>query len=124
MLMILLLAFLTYRNSLLAKAKEQNVALWAVYTVLSFLMFAIIGVFTVIFGFCSNQIDFALLSSMDPKAQETVKAQMLAAVESNPLHAMTIFMFAFGGYLAIRYLLERIPDKKKQEVHWMDKMGK
>jgi hypothetical protein len=41
----------------------------------------------------------------------------------HPLHMVTIELFGIGGYLLIRYLLERKPGKKEPEVHWMDKMG-
>ncbi len=120
---IILLAYLTYRNSLKAKAKGQNVAVWAVYTVLAYLFFLIIGGFIVLFTFCKNQIDLNQFSSMDPKMRDAARLQIEQAFAAKPLHLITIEMFAIGGYLLIRFLLERMPDKKKPEVHWMDKMG-
>jgi hypothetical protein len=35
----------------------------------------------------------------------------------------TIEIFGIGGYLLIRYILDKKPGKKEPEAHWMDKLG-
>jgi hypothetical protein len=37
-------------------------------------------------------------------------------IATNPLHSTTIIMFGIGGYLLVRYILERKPGKKQEEV--------
>jgi hypothetical protein len=50
-------------------------------------------------------------------------AQVNQALMANPLRELTVFLFGLGGYLFVRYLIDRKPDKKEPEIHWMDKMG-
>ena len=45
------------------------------------------------------------------------------SMAEHPLQGVTILMFSFGGYLLIRYLIDRKPGKKQPEVHWMDRLG-
>lgn len=119
---IFLLAFLSYRNGQRAKEKGQNVVAWAIYTVLAFLGGMMLGIFMVIFVFCRNDIDLNLFSSLDPKIRDAAQQQLLQVVGNNPLHMVTIEMFAIGGYLLVRALLDKKPGKKEPEVHWMDKL--
>lgn len=120
---IVLLGFLAYRNSLLAKVKGQNPVLWAFVTVAAFLVFMVIGGMFVIFTFCKDAINLNQISSFDPKQREAASQQLQQVLSANPLHMITIELFAIGGYLLIRYILDKKPDKKQPEVHWMDKMG-
>ena len=61
---------------------------------------------------------------MDPKSRAAASQQLYDALAANPLHQLTIEFFAIGGYLLVRYILDKKEGKKKSEVHWMDKLGK
>jgi hypothetical protein len=120
---IVLIAFLTYRNSLLAKQKEQNMVAWGIFTVLAFFIAMLIGFYIVLLGFDRGAININQFSSTDPKTREALQQQILNMLSNNPLQMITIDLFGIGGYLLVRYLLERKPGKKEPEVHWMDKLG-
>ncbi len=123
MLQLIMAGLLAWNNSLRAKRKELNPVLWAVYTVIAFFVSFIIGSLFVIFVFCRNVIDFNMMSSQDEKVRQQAAKMLENAILSNPLHSFTLVLFSFGGYLFVRYLIDRKPGKKVPEVHWMDKMG-
>jgi len=123
---LLLLCFLGYKNSERAKLKGQNGLLWGVLTGVSFFIAMTIGMMVVVMFLCRDSVDMSLLSN--PQANRDAVSQQFAqqvmqALATNPLRQFTILMFGWGGYLFVRYLIERKPDKKKPEIHWMDKMG-
>ena len=120
---LLLLAYLSYRNSLRAKVKGQNPVLWAFITIAAFLVFMVVGGMVVILAFCKDAVNMNHMSSFDSKQREAAAQQLQQALSANPLHLVTIELFAVGGYLLVRYMLDRKPDKKQPEVHWMDKLG-
>jgi hypothetical protein len=123
MLQLIMAGLLAWNNSLRAKRKELNPILWAVYTVIAFFVSFIIGSLIVIFVFCRNVIDFNMMASQDEKVRLEASKMLENAILSNPLHSFTLVLFSFGGYLFVRYLIDRKPGKKTPEVHWMDKMG-
>lgn len=123
MLQLIMAGLLAWNNSLRAKRKELNPILWAVYTVIAFFVSFIIGSLFVIFVFCRNVIDFNMMSSQDEQVRQQAAKMLENAILSNPLHSFTLVLFSFGGYLFVRYLIDRKPGKKMPEVHWMDKMG-
>ncbi len=123
MLQLIMAGLLAWNNSLRAKRKELNPILWAVYTVIAFFVSFIIGSLFVIFVFCRNVIDFNMMSSQDEQVRQQAAKMLENAILSNPLHSFTLVLFSFGGYLFVRYLIDRKPGKKIPEVHWMDKMG-
>ena len=120
---IILMAYLAYRNSLRAKLKGKNPVLWAFITVGAYLVAMIIGGLIVIFNFCKDAININNFSSLDSKSREAATQQLMQALQSNPLHLLTIELFGVGGFLLVRYIIDRTPDKKTPEVHWMDKLG-
>lgn len=120
---IVLLGYLSYRNSVKAKIKGQNPVLWAFITVGAYLVALITGGMFVIFNFCKDAVNLNAFSSLDPKARQMASDQLMQALSGNTLHLLTIELFGIGGYLLVRYILDRKPDKKEPEVHWMDKMG-
>lgn len=120
---IILLAYLAYRNSVRAKLKGKNPVLWAIVTVVAYFTTLMIGGFVVIFNFCKDIVDLKQLSSLDVAAREAASQQLVRALAGNPLHVLTIELFGIGGFLFVRYILDRNPDKKEPEVHWMDRMG-
>lgn|GEM_PF-876237 len=125
---LIMIAFFAFRNANRATQKEKNPILWALLTVVSFFVAALIGMFVVVFGFCGDIINYNKFATItDIKARDAymqgVSEQLVQDFNANPLHPFTILFFGIGGYLFIRYMLDRIPDKKKPEVHWMDKVG-
>ncbi len=123
MLDLLLMAFLSYRNGMRAKAKEQNPFLWGLITFFAYIAGMFIGVMVVVLGFCRDTINLDQFSSLDQKSRNVAAQQMLQVFSANPLHVVTIELFGIGGYLLIRYILDKKPGKKGPEVHWMDKLG-
>lgn len=119
----ILIGYLSYRNGMRAKIKGQNPWIWGVATFVAYLVTMMIGIMVVILNFCKDTIDLARFSSLDPKAQEAARQQLIAVFEAHPLHMLTIEMFGVGGFLLVKYILDRKPDKKEPEVHWMDKLG-
>ncbi len=120
---IILIGFLTYRNGVKAKQKGQNAVVWGVATAIAYIMCMVVGFFVVVYNFCKDAINLNQLSSLDTKSREAAAQQLVQVFEANPLHLITIELFGVGGYLLVRYILDRKPDKKEPEVHWMDKMG-
>ncbi len=120
---LILICYLSYKNGMRAKGKGQNAIAWGVATVASYLLFMMVGLFVVVFSFCKDAINLEQMSSTDSKVREAAAQQLMQVFASNQLHLITIEAFGVGGYLLIRYILDRMPDKKEPEVHWMDKMG-
>lgn len=120
---LILLGILAWRNGVRAKLKELNAIAWGLYTVIAYLSSLVIGTMVVVFGFCRNVIDFNMMSSTDAKVREEASKMLAKVVLDNPLHSLTIMAFGVGGYLLVRYIIDRKPGKKLPEVHWMDKMG-
>lgn len=90
--------FCSYRNAQLAKRKGQNTVIWVIITLVAF--------------FISYMIGFMLMVTMfyhGPLEQNALIAFML----DHPLLVVTIMFFGLGGYLLIRYILEKMPDVKK-----------
>lgn len=124
---IILLFFLGYRNSVRAKLKGQSGILWAFLTIVSYLISQTIGLLIVISLFCRDVVDMSVFSNNTKNFQEISRQfnqQVAKALSDNPLRDITVFLFGLGGYLLIRFILDRKPNKKEPEVHWMDKMGR
>ncbi len=124
---IILLAFLAYRNGLRARLKDQNSTAWTIFTVLAWGIGYMLGTMFIMITFYRDLLNPANMMGLDFKAQLTqamengkVVGESMAA---HPLQEITILLFSFGGYLFIRYLIDRKPGKKPSEVHWMDRLG-
>lgn len=120
---ILILGYLSYRNSVRAKQKGLNQWVWAMLTVAAFFSALVVGCFVVVLYFAADSTTFAMLQSTDEEVRNAASQQILEVLGNSPLQLITIDIFGFGGYLLIRYILERKPDKKEPEIHWMDKLG-
>ncbi len=122
---ILLLLFLGYRNGTRAKLKGQSPVLWGVLTAVAYIFAYAFGLVLVILVFCRDVVDLNALAAPGAgvEAQKLFQQQVLQAFQANALRPLTVFIISLGGYLFIRYLLERKPNKKEPEVHWMDKIG-
>lgn len=102
--------------------KGLNSTVWAAATVVAYFTAMLVGCIVVCIS-CAGSIDMNLMSSPDPAVKEAVRQQLQDLLDNNWLHMFTIEFFALGGYLFIRYILEKKPNKKAPEVHWMDKLG-
>ncbi len=120
---LVLLAYLTYKNGMRAKLKAQNAVLWSVITLVCVTVTYFIGFVFVAMVFCAKNVNMQQLSSVDVKTKQAIAQQIVQAFSDNPLHLITVELFGLGGYLLIRYILNRRPDKKEPEVHWMDKIN-
>lgn len=123
MFRIIVLGYLAYRNSIRARQKGLNGWLWAAATVIAFFSALCIGCLIVVFYFCADSINIDMLSSPDASIRAAASEQAIAVLNDNALHLLTIEMFGLGGYLLIRYILDKKPNKKEPEVHWTDKLG-
>ena len=120
---LILLVYLAYKNSVRAKLKAQNAIAWAFITAVAFLLTYFAGYIFVVVFFCRDVVKFDQLNGADYKTRQAVAQQLIQAFAANPLHLITVELFGLGGYLIIRYILDRMPDKKAPEVHWMDKIN-
>jgi hypothetical protein len=120
---IILLAYLSFRNSVRARVKGLNGWVWGAVTVVSFLSALCIGCLIVVFNFCADSVNVNDLSSTNVQVRARVTQQLVEVLNANPLHVLTIELFGIGGYLLVRYILDRKPNKKTPEIHWMDKLG-
>lgn len=116
---IFLVIYLTYKNILRARAKEENTVLYASLTVLLFFVFWIIGMGVVVAFFCRGVVDMQRLA-IDEKYKKEAADLLGQAFLANPLHPLTATLFALGGYLIVRYILDRKPEKKRKMDLWPD----
>jgi hypothetical protein len=119
---LLLLLFLSYRNSIKAKQKALNGLVWGIITFVSVFFAELIGAAIVIFYFCRNVINIDKMAT-DPSYKETAMRQLTQEFIKNPLDPITVILFGIGGYLIVRYIIEKKPGKKDTESHWSDKLG-
>jgi hypothetical protein len=97
---VLLVVFLAYKNNLLAKRKGQNSIVWVFITILAFFIGEIIGGMIMLLLFY--------------KGEYTIEG--LQAFMTNPVRMLILPAAGMGGYLLIRYILERMPDVKQDNL--------
>ena len=114
-----LLIYLTFKNSTDAKLKDLNPYLYGVLTVVMFLIGEFIGFAVVILVFLRGEIDF-VKAQADNNYREQAAQQIAQSFASNPLNYATMLLIAFGGYLIVRFMIERVPEKKKNLDLWPD----
>lgn len=91
---------LTYMNSRLAQRKGQKHVIWALVT-----LFAMFAGYTLFF-----------IGLMLPHIGELAENPAAAAqILGDPRKMLLLFFGSIGGYLCIRYILERMPDAGKNE---------
>lgn len=96
---LLLSIFFAYRNAMLAKTKGQNTVVWVIITIVTFFLAYGIG----------GGILISILYK-GPLERDTLISFLL----NSPILLITILFFGVGGYLLIRYILEKMPDKKSE----------
>ena len=118
----ILLGFFAYRNGMRAKQKEQNPYLWGALTVALFAIASIIGMMVVMVSILKDEnLDLAKIQAKDQVYAQSLAQQVAQALENNPIHSITIIVFGLGGYLLVRYILDKKPEKKKKLDLWPDK---
>lgn len=116
---IALLIYLTFKNSTEAKLKDLNPYLYGALTVIMFLFGEFIGFALVVLVFQRGEIDFAK-AQLDERYRDQAAAQIAQSLYTNPLNIASMLVIAFGGYLIVRYMIERVPEKKKNLDLWPD----
>jgi hypothetical protein len=110
MLDLLIAILFGINNSRRAKAKGQNPTLWIFITVVATMFGEFIGNVVVLMFFNHNIVDVkAFLAGKETVSQFE---QQYLTLFNDLSHAIFVLLCAFGGYLLIRYILERMPDKK------------
>ena len=117
---IFLLTTLAFNNSRKARNKGLNPLAWGLITVAAYLAALIIGGMFVIYNFCQDAINYNQLSSPDASVRALASQQVVKALSGNFLHMLTIELFGIGGFLLIRYILDKRPDKTNPDIQWMD----
>ena len=97
---IILLVFLAYRIALTAKRKGQNAVKWAILTVVAFLFCEIIGGGIVLAYFYKGNL---------------TQGDVAGYLMTHPIHTIFMWFSGLGGYLFIRYRLDKIPEKKPDD---------
>jgi hypothetical protein len=97
---LILSIFLAYLNGLRAKRKGQRPGRWALFTVLAFLLLEILGGAFVIGYFYKG--------SLTPDAITTY-------LVGHPIHSVFMWFCGFGGYLFIRYRIDKLPVQGKDQ---------
>jgi hypothetical protein len=100
MLDIIVLYFLLKKIGLLAKEKGVSSVKWKIFAALSWFVFEGIGV------------DFALAWAGLGEIKNV--AQFSSIIINNPGVMLFAYFCAFGGYLLVRYILERKPNQQEQ----------
>ena len=123
---LLFLVFLGYSNSVKAKQKGKNGILWGGLTIVSYIIFEAIGTLIVITAFCRGEVDMTMFDKAGTANFNALSTQFNTQVETaltaNPMRGLLASLIGFGGFLFIRFLIDRNGDKKAAEVHWMDKL--
>jgi hypothetical protein len=104
-----ILFYLGYKNHSIAVSKGLNGWLWAGITILAFFLAEIIGAFFVLIFFLKNKVDFNLVAT-DPSYKDHAVDIINDEFKNNPMLLIAIYLFGVGGWLLVRYVLERKPD--------------
>lgn len=119
---LLLLIYLSYKNGVKAKQKSLNGVAWGIISMLACFFLEVIGMAIVVVYFCPNVININRLST-DPAYKETAVQLLQQEFIRNPLDYVTIVLFGIGGYLIVRFILDKKPGKQDTPPHWSDKLG-
>ncbi|MDR3680147.1 MAG: hypothetical protein P4L41_09290 [Flavipsychrobacter sp.] len=111
LLIFFLIIYLGYRNGLIAKLKGKSPIVWVLITIASYLFFYILGVLAVLIILMNTgQIDLtSIQNAQDIAARNALSERLMQVMGANPIHYITVQAFGLGGYLLVRYILERMP---------------
>ena len=96
-------------NSARARKKGKNSLLWIFLTVVCVIAGEIIGGFLTLFFFNNGAVNIDALSTGHVSREELTR--QMATLYSDPVHAIFVLFCGLGGYLLIRFILDRMPDK-------------
>lgn len=95
--LLFILSFSAYNNGMRALKKGQSAWLWGFITLVAMLFTFVIATAIVMFGFYRGPLN---------------NTQWLAFLRQNLIHTVFIYAGSIGGYLAIRYILDRMQPKQ------------
>lgn len=95
---LILLALLCYLNGRKARLKGLPVTTWVLFTVLGYIVATVIGVLFVL------GIFYPMPNTQDP---EVMRQDLLEFFLQKPIHAWFITACGVGGYLFVRYRIEK-----------------
>jgi hypothetical protein len=98
MLFLFLVGYLIYKNCLIAKEKSKSMFLWGLLTFVAVIFCEILGMYMLITFFYPQFLQMKDISE---------SAQVANAISNNILQSLFLLFCGFGGYLLIRYILER-----------------
>lgn len=93
---LLLAIFCSYKNAQIAKRKAQNTVVWVIITIVAYFVCYTIGAGILV-----------ALMYKGPLEQVAMTKYLL----DHPLMVVTFMFFGLGGYLLVRYILERMPNR-------------
>jgi len=107
---LILAVYFSFTNGTRAKMKGYNRWLWALLTMLGFIVGETVGSFIVVFYFCSNVIDTHRLMT-DVTYTDTFTQLMKEEFTQHPSRLFTVILFGIGGYLLVRYSIDKMQPK-------------
>lgn len=111
---LLIAILLGINNGARARIKGQRGGLWIFITVICMLIGEMIGGIIILIFFNNGAIDFNAASSGKETMDEL--SRQIANLYGTPMHSILVLLCGFGGYLLIRYILERMPNKTDDNV--------
>ncbi|HXS35725.1 MAG TPA: hypothetical protein VN721_03430 [Flavipsychrobacter sp.] len=112
LIVLIPLFYLGYRNSLIAKRKGKNGLAWILLTVLACYLTATFGISILLSFFYKGDVNVLINLS---KTNQQAFVNQIAPFFLEPIRFIFILLCGFGGYLLIRYILERKPDINKRK---------
>ena len=107
---LFVLIALCYRNAERAKRKGLRAIPWGLLTALLFFVGEIVGIFLVVLLFNPDLLKVPPNAANDPAYKLMLTEKLSRFFNENPLRELTIELFALGGYLLARYLIEQKPE--------------
>lgn len=87
--------------------------LWGILTIVFYCVGLFAGTLISFLAIFHNSIDMARLEK-DPKYNQQIAMEFSQAMLNNPIHSLAIMMCGFGGYLLVRYILNRKSDNMEK----------
>jgi hypothetical protein len=104
---LILIVYFAFSNGTRAKRKGHSRWLWAFLTMLGFFAALMLGFMIVVFYFCADVIDTQRM--INDKSYAATAAQIMTEEFSqHPTRYFTVLLFGIGGYLAVRYAIEKL----------------
>lgn len=115
MFYLLIAILLGINNGARARIKGQSGGLWIFISAICFVICEIIGSIIILLFFSKGAIDFNAVSTGKETMDEFAK--QVTDLYGTPMHSILVLVCGFGGYLLIRYILERMPNKTNDSAN-------